>query len=92
MAQPAEVSRCGSGADAGHRARGRGRRAVRLIGALLLAGIGIGACSIPFGPGSGDPSVGTPEETRRERNQRYQQEQQLMEQQRQFDRIGPSDR
>lgn len=92
MAQSADVSRCGSGADACSRARGRSRSAVRLIGALFLAGIGVGACSIPFGPGSGDPSVGTTEDTSRERNQRFQQEQQLMEQQRQFDRVGPSDR
>ncbi len=92
MAQPADVSRCGSCADACLRARARSRRAVRLIGGLLLTGIGVGACSIPFGPGSGDPSVGTTEDTNRERNQRYQQEQQLMEQQRQFDRVGPSDR
>jgi hypothetical protein len=92
VAEPADVSRCGWGADACPRARGRSRSTVRLIGVLLLAGVGVGACSIPFGPGSGDPSVGTTEDTGRERNQRYQQEQQLMEQQRQFDRVGPSDR
>jgi hypothetical protein len=59
---------------------------------ILILGTGLTGCTIPFGNG-GDPSYQSPEETRRDRNRLYQEEQQNMERARQFDRIGPpSDR
>jgi uncharacterized protein HemX len=63
----------------------------RLSGLLLVAGLALGACSFQFGSGA-EPSSDTSEEANRERNRLYQQEQMQMERQRQFDRIGPSDR
>jgi hypothetical protein len=63
----------------------------QLICVLIAAGA-LGGCSIPFGDGGGS-SYQPSEETRRERNRLYQEEQQNMERLRQFDRIGPpSDR
>jgi hypothetical protein len=60
---------------------------------ILIVGSVLGGCAIPFGNG-GDPSPSyqSPEETRRDRNRLYMEEQQRMERERQFDRIGPSDR
>jgi len=70
----------------------RSRRARRPIAALALTlGLVLGACSVPFGPG-GEDSPSASEQTPRERNQLYQQEQQRLYQQRQLDRSGPSDR
>jgi hypothetical protein len=59
-------------------------------GAALAAGLVLGACAIPFGSQSdSDPS--NPESSR-DRNRLYLQEQQRMERERVFDRVGPSDR
>lgn len=57
----------------------------------LVAGLVLGACAIPFGIGT-EPSDRPPEETRRDRNRLYLEEQERMERQRMFDRVGPSDR
>jgi hypothetical protein len=57
----------------------------------LAAGLVLGACAIPFGIGS-EPSDRPPEQTRRDRNRLYLEEQERMERQRTFDRVGPSDR
>ena len=59
---------------------------------VLILGMVLAGCAIPFGNG-GDPSYQSSEESRRERNRLYQEQQQNMERERQFDRIGPpSDR
>jgi hypothetical protein len=59
---------------------------------VLILGMVLAGCSFQFGNG-GDPSYQSPEEKRRERSRLYQEEQQNMERERQFDRIGPpSDR
>jgi hypothetical protein len=58
------------------------------VGLALAAGLVIGACSIPFGNG-GDPSSQSPEDTRRDRNRRYIEEQGAYQRQQTFDRVGP---
>ena len=64
----------------------------RLIACLaIVAGLVLGACSFTFGPGA-DSTEPSPQETPRDRNRLYQQEQQQLERQYQFDRVGPSDR
>jgi hypothetical protein len=55
---------------------------------ILILGAVLAGCTIPFGNG-GDPSYQSPEERRRERSRLYQEEQQKMERERQFDRVGP---
>ena len=66
-----------------------GRRAVPCLltaGLALAAGLVLGACAVPFGPGSDQP------ETNRERNQLYLQEQYRQERGRQLNWDGgPSD-
>ena len=59
--------------------------------AVLAAGAGLllGACSIPLGNGSSGQSS---QETPGDRNRLYWQEQEQLERQYQFDRMGPSDR
>ncbi len=60
---------------------------------ILILGTVLAGCAIPFGNGGDSSSYQSPEEKRRERNRLYQEEQQNMERERQFDRIGPpSDR
>ena len=82
----------GSPGDPPHRARRDPVTRRRLAAGLAVAaGLVLGACAIPFGDGT-SPSGQSSSETRRESNRRYLEEQRLMEQQRQFDRIGPSDR
>jgi hypothetical protein len=61
------------------------------VGLALAAGLVLGACAIPFGNGA-EPSNRPPEETRRDRNRLYLEEQERMERSRMFDRVGPSDR
>ena len=74
------------------RTRVRDPRARRLTAGLVLTlGLVLGACSVPFGPG-GEDSPGVSDQTPRERNQLYQEEQQRMYRQNQLDRSGPSDR
>ena len=68
---------------------GRARRLT--VGLVLMLGMALGACSVPFGPG-GEDAPNSPEQTPRERNELYQQEQQRIYEQRQLDRSGPSDR
>ena len=66
----------------------------RLTLTLILglgAGLVLGACAIPFGNGP-EPSNRPPEETRRDRNRLYLEEQERMERSRLFERVGPSDR
>jgi hypothetical protein len=59
---------------------------------LFFVGAFLAGCAIPFGNG-GDPSYQSSEEKRREGSRLYREEQQNMERERQFDRIGPpSDR
>jgi hypothetical protein len=76
-------------------ATGQGDRAARrrwlAAGLVLAGGLVAAACTIQFGSGS-DSTDPASRETPRDRNRLYQQEQQLMERQRQFDRVGPSDR
>jgi hypothetical protein len=66
---------------------------VRAIGRRLryvVLGIALTGCSIPFGNGGEPaPSSQSPEETRRERNRLYLEEQERMQRQNQFDRVGP---
>lgn len=82
----------GPGSPGGHLRDARCGAIPRLIaGAVLTICLLLGACAVRFGPGPEDtPDQSQP--TPRERNQLYQQEQQRMEYQRQFDRVGPSDR
>ena len=61
------------------------------VGLALAAGLVLGACAITFGNGT-EPSDRPPEETRRQRNRLFLEEQERMERQRTFDRVGPSDR
>lgn len=77
----------GCGATGGARAIGR------LLSGVVL-GIALTGCSIPFGNGGEPaPSGESPQETRRERNRLYLEEQERMQRQNQFDRVGPpSDR
>ena len=72
----------------GNRA-GSGRRLAAVL--ILVLGLALGACAVPFGPGSdgGSDSSG---QTPSDRNQLYLQEQQRQYRQQQFDRVGPSDR
>jgi hypothetical protein len=92
--EPTDVAKASSGttADRSH-AEQRGSIArCRLVAGLALAvGLLLGACSIPFGNGT-ESTDRSSAETRRERNQRYLEEQDRMEQQRLRDRWGPSDR
>jgi hypothetical protein len=63
------------------------------VGLAFTAGLVLGACSIPFGNETAiEPTSRSPEETRRDRNRLYLEEQERMERQRVFDRVGPSDR
>ena len=82
----------GLGSQSG-RLRDARRRAAPLFiaGVVLTTGLLFGACSVKFGPG-GEDSPDESQATPRDRNQLYQEEQQRMEYQRQFDRVGPSDR
>lgn len=70
-------------------ARG-GRAAPRglAVGLALAAGLLLGACAIPFGDG-GAPSSQSPEERRRDQNRLYLEEQEAIERQRTFERVGP---
>ncbi len=81
--------------DGGRRPARGGRRAWRRLNAVLIAvliaGLALGGCTIPFG-GGGEPSSSSPEEARRERNRLFLEEQERMERKVQFDRVGPSDR
>ncbi len=66
----------------------------RLTLTLILglgAGLVLGACAIPFGTGT-DPTSQPPEETRRDRNRLFLEEQERIERARQLERVGPSDR
>jgi hypothetical protein len=89
---PSETSRSQSGGTEYRRLDARCDVPRRLIASLaIVAGLVFGACSIPFGPGA-DSSEPPPRETPRDRNRLYQQEQERLERQKQFDRVGPSDR
>lgn len=80
--------------DARRRSTRRGSIGPRwlTVGLALGAGLVLGACSIPFGNGT-EPADRPPEETRRDRNRLYLEEQERMERGRTFDRVGPpSDR
>ena len=96
MFEPTDVrnASAGSPADPWQEARRDSVARRRLTAGLAVAaGLVLGACSIPFGNGTGTSGAGqSAAETRRESNRRYLEEQRLMEQQRQFDRVGPSDR
>ena len=72
----------------------RGRIAARRLTLILGIGAGLvlGACAIPFGNGSEPTTTRSSEETSRDRNRLYLQEQERTERQRQFERVGPSDR
>jgi len=59
-------------------------------GSLLAAGLVLGACSFQFGQGADSPDQSS--QTPRDRNRLYRQEQEQVERQYQFDRVGPSDR
>jgi hypothetical protein len=76
-----------------HRGRDARYGAPRRMLVVLAVGAGLvlGACSIPFGNGAASSGPSSPE-TARDRNRRYQQEQEHIERQYQFDRTGPSDR
>ena len=84
-----ELARCAPVSSHGGRWR-RSETAARLLLVLAL-GFMLGSCTIPFGNGS-EPTSRSPEETRRDRNRLYTEEQERMERERTFDRIGPSDR
>ena len=84
-------ARCAPVSSHGRRwRRGSSEAAARLLLVLAL-GFMLGSCTIPFGNG-GEPTSRSPEETRRDRNRLYTEEQERMERERTFDRIGPSDR
>ena len=74
-----------------HRPRAGRCDLARNMIAVLAAGAGLllGACSIPLGNGSSGQSS---QETPGDRNRLYWQEQEQLERQYQFDRMGPSDR
>jgi hypothetical protein len=55
---------------------------------VVVAWLVLGGCAIPFGNG-GDPSYQSPQETRQERRRLYTEEQERMERERTFDRVGP---
>jgi hypothetical protein len=71
------------------------RRAVgaRMAGGCVALALGLllAGCAIPFGNG-GEPPGRSPEETRRDRQRLYLEEQERRERERLFDRVGPSDR
>jgi hypothetical protein len=60
-------------------------------GLALVAGLVLGACAVQFGQGSDSPDPSSTQ-TPSERNQLYWKEQEQLERQYQFDRVGPSDR
>jgi len=66
------------------------RRRWIATGTVLAAGLVLGACSFQFGQGSDSPDQSS--QTPRDRNRLYRQEQEQVERQYQFDRVGPSDR
>jgi hypothetical protein len=68
--------------------------ALRWLTLALAVTLATGGCAIPFGSGGESESTsGSPEETRRERNRLFLEEQERRERQMQFDRVGPpSDR
>jgi len=68
----------------------RTRRRWLATGSVLAAGLVLGACSFQFGQGSDSPDQSS--QTPRDRNRLYRQEQEQVERQYQFDRVGPSDR
>jgi outer membrane biogenesis lipoprotein LolB len=89
---PNDTSRSQSGWAEHRRVDAQRHLPRRLIACLaIVAGLVLGACSIPFGPGA-DSTEPPPRETPRDRNRLYQQEQEQVERQYQFDRVGPSDR
>jgi hypothetical protein len=76
--------------EAAHRPRTVRRR--RLATALVLAGgLLLGACAVQFGSGSDSPDQSSQKKPH-DRNRLYWQEQEQLERQYQFDRVGPSDR
>ena len=79
-------------AEARHRrARSWGAGRTRLL--VWAAVLALGGCSIPFGPGGESSGGSSSPETPRDRNRLYLQEQERMERNVQFDRVGPpSDR
>lgn len=91
---PKRLSRTLSAASDDHR-RSKRRGSVEprwlTVGLALAAGLVLGACAIPFGNGT-EPSNRPPEETRRDRNRLYLEEQERIERERTLDRVGPSDR
>jgi hypothetical protein len=58
---------------------------------LTLGLVALGGCAIPFGNGT-ETTGRSAEETRRDRSRLYLEEQERMERERTFDRVGPSDR
>jgi hypothetical protein len=92
VVEPKDPSRIQSGATEYRRRDARCGLPRRLTAGLVIAaGLVLGACSIPFGQGA-ESTGGSSEETPRDRNRLYLQEQERMERKMQFDRVGPSDR
>ena len=67
------------------------RRRRLATGCVLAAGLVLAACAVEFG-NRPDSSESSAPKTPRDRNRRYWEEQQQLERQYQFDRVGPSDR
>ena len=92
MAGSGQVSSTEFWASGCRRGDARYRLARRLTAGLVLTlGLVLGACAVQFGPAPED-APDSSEQTPRDRNRLYQDEQQRMYQQRQLDRSGPSDR
>jgi hypothetical protein len=64
---------------------------LRRLTLALAVGLVLGGCAIPFGNGT-EPTDRPAEERRRDRNRLYLEEQERMERERMFDRVGPSER
>ena len=94
MLDPKEVFRASPGASDDRRQDKRRAAVARrrlTVGLALVVGLVLGACAIPFGNGT-DSTEESPQKNPRDRNRLYLQEQERVERQFQFDRVGPSDR
>ena len=94
MFEPNDACRVRSIATDDHRQDSRrgwvaARRVTLTLILGLAAGLALGACAIPFGNGT-ESTDRSPEERRRYGNRLYVEEQERMERERTFDRVGPA--
>lgn len=96
MFEPNDAGRVQSAAtDDRHRDVRRGFLAPRRPALTLLLGLAVGlalgGCALTFGNGA-EPTSRPSQETPRDRNRLFLEEQERLERQRTFDRVGPSER